>query len=515
MKYFFKSVAFTALFTISFQFLGCGGADLQSAKLYRIQHNWAKANEMLEKAVQGDPTNDEAWALYVTNLFDLKRYEKIAEVIDTARLYAIKNRAQVELVRHNTWVELYNGGLGAYNQNPDSKEQQQAAIGLLESAMKVAPDQPETYELLGDVYFSAQDTAKYISTYEDALKQVRSIHDQGVALGLIVKMEPSQVESAIGGAPSKDTMVYIGGSDSARVYYYRSNDGFFYFEKAAKPPRKWQLTGWRFTNTYEVGMLPMRISTNPYRQLASYYYEKGNKALAQNNKAKAQEYYDQAVPLLIAIQRLDPSDESAGTLIPEIYRKLDQPEKAKSEYERMIAEHPSKNLYSAYGFVLLKNEDFEGAIGAFQKALDIDPAYETALYDIAAAYKNWAAADQKKGIKDEPRKDPKKDTKKDPKTDQKPDVIRPKLEKSTEYFEKVIAIDKKEYNSYMNLMENYEILGRPEKNKEALASLEALKNTDVAKESAYWDALGKVYVRINRPSESAEAFKKADQLRGK
>jgi tetratricopeptide (TPR) repeat protein len=147
--------------------------------------------------------------------------------------------------------------------------------------------------------------------------------------------------------------------------------------------------------------------------------------------------------------------------------------------------------------------------------LDIDPAYETALFDIAAAYKNWAAADQKKGIKDEPKKDPKKDSKNNQKTDQKPDVIRPKLEKSTEYFEKVIAINKKEYNSYVNLMENYEILGRPEKNKEALAGLEALKNTDVAKESGYWDALGKVYVRINRPSESAEAFKKADQLRGK
>jgi tetratricopeptide (TPR) repeat protein len=328
-------------------------------------------------------------------------------------------------------------------------------------------------------------------------------------------MEPSQVESAIGGSPSKDTVVYLGGSDSARVYYYRSNDGFLYFEKAPKPPRKWQLTGWRFTNTYAVGMQPMRISTNPYRQLASYYYEKGNKAIAQNNKAKAEEYYNQAVPLLIAIQRLDPSDESAATYIPEIYRKLDQPEKAKSEYERMIAEHPSKNLYSAYGYVLLKSEDYEGAVAAFQKALDIDPAYETALYDIAAAYKNWAAAEQKKAPKEEPNKETKKDSKKDQKTDQKPDAVRLKLEKSTDYFEKVIALDKKEYNSYMNLMENYDILGKPDKTKEALAALESLKNTDVAKDAGYWNVLGKVYVRINRPSESAEAFKKADQLQGK
>ena len=139
MKYFFKSFSFALVFVISFQLFGCGGADLQSAKLYRIQHNWDKANLMLEQALKADPTNDEAWALYTQNLFDLKRYEKIAEVIDTARLYAIKNRAIVENVRYNTWVLLYNGGLNAYNQNPENKEQQQAAIGLLESAMKIAP----------------------------------------------------------------------------------------------------------------------------------------------------------------------------------------------------------------------------------------------------------------------------------------------------------------------------------------------------------------------------------------
>jgi len=494
MKYSVKLFSFVAIFVVTFQLLGCGGADLQSAKLYRIQHNWVKANEMLEQTIKADPTNDEGWALYMQNLYDLKKYEKIAELIDTARLYAIKNRALVELVRHNVWVELYNGGLSAYNQNPDSKEQQQAAIGLLESAIKLAPDQPETYELLGDVYFSAQDTAKYIATYEDALKQVRSTHDQGVALGLMMRMEPSQVESAVGGSPSKDTMVFTGASDSVRVYHYRSNDGYFYFEKAVKPPRKWQLTGWRFTTTPEVGMLPMRISTNPYRQLANYYYNKGSRALDAKDKPKAEEYYDRAEPLYVAIQRLDPSDENAAAIIPEIYKKLDQPEKAKAHYEQMIAEHPSKNLYTAYGAVLLKGEDYDGAIGAFQKALDIDPAYEFALYNLAATYKNSAAADQKK--------------------DKKIDV-RAKMEKSTDYFEKVIAVDKKEYSSYVNLIENYDILGKKEKSKEALTNLEALKNTDVAKDPGYWNSLGTIYAHTNRVQESTDAFKKADQLKGK
>jgi cytochrome c-type biogenesis protein CcmH/NrfG len=59
------------------------------------------------------------------------------------------------------------------------------------------------------------------------------------------------------------------------------------------------------------------------------------------------------------------------------------------------------------------------------------------------------------------------------------------------------------------------LLGKPDKSKEALANLETLKSTDVAKDAGFWDALGKIYVRINRTSESELAFKKADSLRGK
>ena len=95
------------------------------------------------------------------------------------------------------------------------------------------------------------------------------------------------------------------------------------------------------------------------------------------------------------------------------------------------------------------------------------------------------------------------------------DAIRQKLEKSSEYFEKVVALNKKEYSSYANLIENYDILGKPDKSKEALANLEALKNTDVSKDPGYWNALGNIYVRTNRVPESVTAFKRADELRGK
>jgi tetratricopeptide (TPR) repeat protein len=494
MKNFSKVIVFSLACTFVFVITGCGGADVQSAKLYRQRHDFAAANKMLEQALKSDPTNDEGWALYMQNLYDLNNYEKIAEYVDTARLYSIKYRALVEAVRLNTWVHLYNGGVSAYQQNPDSKEQQQSAIGLLESAKRVAPDQPETYEALGDVYYTAGDTAKAMATYQDALTQVRSTHDQGVAIGLQMRMDPDEVQKVVGGAPSKDTTVYLGGSDSARVFQYRSNDGFFYFERAPKPPHKWQLNGWRFTNTFEVGIQPMKVSTGPYARLGNYYYSKGNAVLA-SNKSKAEDYYNEAVPMYIAMQKLDPSDENASAIITDIYaNKLHDPDKAKSAYEAIIAAHPSKSLYTNYGVTLLNSEDYEGADNAFNKALSIDPAYEMALYDLGATYKNWASSEQKKNAKAD---------------------VRPKLEKSTDYFERVLAVNKKDYSSYVNLMENYDILGKKDKSAQMLASLEAMKGTDAAKDGGYWDALGKLYTRMNKSQDAAEAFKKADQLKGK
>ena len=110
------------LTTFAFEFAGCGAADVQSAKLYRQRRDYITADKMLNKAITEDPTNDEAWYLYAENLNDLKEYEKIATIIDTAMLYSTTHPPGIcRCLRHNTWIELYNGGLGAYNaQSPGS-----------------------------------------------------------------------------------------------------------------------------------------------------------------------------------------------------------------------------------------------------------------------------------------------------------------------------------------------------------------------------------------------------------
>ena len=103
---------------------------------------------------------------------------------------------------------------------------------------------------------------------------------------------------------------------------------------------------------------------------------------------------------------------------------------------------------------------------------------------------NWAAAEQK--VKKE---------------------FKSKLEKSTDYFERLRAIAKTDYNAIANLAENYGILGKKDKQIALLGELEALKTSDAAKDPGYWDQLAKLYAIANKTAESSAAYQKADQLR--
>jgi tetratricopeptide (TPR) repeat protein len=480
------------LFAVSFEFMACGAADIQSAKAYRQRRDYVRADEMLQKALKEEPTNDEAWYLYIVNLYDLKQFEKIATQIDTAMLYSTSHRGELADLKRNTWIELYNGGLGAYNANPESKEAQQAAIGYLEAARQLAPDQPETYDLLGNIYIEGvHDTAKAVETFSQELNSVSASHQQGIATGLMLNMSPSSVERAIGGAPARIQMIPVTQSDSAMIYVYPSKQAYIYFLRAQKAPRDWQLMGWRFTPVETQGLQPLGVSRNAYLFVANNSYQSGVAALARHDTAAAFADFDKAIPLLVTLQQINPGDEDAARLLPDIYKRTNRTEKAKEEYKKLLAEHPSKEYYVNYGYMLMNSQDYQGASEAFQKALEFDANYQPALYDLAATYRNWAKADQE--------------------AKRAPDA-RAKLEKSTQYFERLHVIDKTSFEVIAQLFDSYKLLKQKDKAVTLLAEMEGWKNGEPANHADYWKLLGQLYAFTDHPKESEAAFKRADQL---
>lgn len=480
------------LFAVTFEFIGCGAADIQAAKAYRQKRDFERANEMLLKAINEEPTSDEAWYLYVVNLYDLRQYEKIAEVIDTAMLYSTTHRGELQDFRRSTWVQLFNGGLQAYNENPESPEAQKAAIALLESARLLAPDQPETYDMLGNIYLEGiHDTAKAVEIYSQELNSVASSHQQGISSGLMLNMSPAAVERAIGGAPANKQTIAISQSDSAMIYVYPSKEAYVYFVRAPKPPREWQVIGWRFTPNEVTGMQPLAISQNAYIFVANNHYQKGIAALNRHDTTTGANEFDKALPLLMTLQQIDPSNDDAASMIPDIYKRLNRTEKAKQEYQKLLAEHPSKESYVSYGYLLMNSQDFQGAADAFQKALDLEPNYPSALFDLAATYRNWAKSDQDANRQKD---------------------ARAKLLKSIEYFERLHAINRKEYDVIAQLFDSYKLLQQKDKAVSLLSEMEAWKSSESANDAQYWQLLGQLYAFTDRPKDSEAAFKRADQI---
>ena len=310
-------------------------------------------------------------------------------------------------------------------------------------------------------------------------------------MGLMLHLSTDAVQRAIGGAPARQQIVSMGGSDSALIYIYPSKETYVYFEHADKPPFAWQLTGWRVTTNDAEGLQPLRVSTEAYALVANNYYQQGLAAQARGDKAAANDQFQKAIPLLMTLQQIDPSDEFASQAIPDIYTRMERTDKAKQEYERILAEHPSKAMYISYGTLLMKSNSYQDAITAYEKALALAPADESALFDIAAAYKNRAVAEQK---------------------DKNPQYTTD-LQQSTNYFEQLHAIDKSDTKTLMNLVENYVILKEKDKVIPLIADMEAMKSTSQANTHEYWDLLARAYSFANRPKDAEDAYKKSDELK--
>jgi tetratricopeptide (TPR) repeat protein len=122
----------------------------------------------------------------------------------------------------------------------------------------------------------------------------------------------------------------------------------------------------------------------------------------------------------------------------------------------------------AYGVFLLKQDKFQESIGQFTKAVEIDPNYTDATYNLGVAYLNWGVS-------------------------MKAEVDK-KAEEAAKSGKQV-----KEDKSYQ------------EKFKQAIPYLEKAAQVR-SDDAALWQQLGKVYANLNMVDKSKAAFEKFDQI---
>lgn len=195
---------------------------------------------------------------------------------------------------------------------------------------------------------------------------------------------------------------------------------------------------------------------NQGQQLMSQYRTSGE---AEDSLAAMQKFED-AIKYLQEGRELYPTNSDILLYLSNAYINANKLDVAMDAFRDGVEQEPENKYYRYnYAVLLMEAERYTEAEEHFLKAIEIDPEYTNALYNLGALYVKWGAEMREEAEEQETG--------------------------STEYMEK--------FEASLPHLEKYLALN-PE-------------------DAQIWELLGKVYANLGMEEESMEAFEKADQFR--
>lgn len=211
-------------------------------------------------------------------------------------------------------------------------------------------------------------------------------------------------------------------------------------------------------------------SLDGYKYLGEIYYNKAVKArdeYTRSHDAKdsvtAGEYYEKTISLMQDARKIFPNDSELLVLLSNSYIGAQKVDVAIGAFKIGVEQEPNNKYYRYnYGVLLLGNKDYQSAEEQFRKAVEIDTAYQNAIYNLGVTFVKWGAD----------------------------------LAKANE--------DKKD-NTNTEFMDKYKA-GLPWLEKSLTLS---------PNDASLWELVGRVYTVLGQQDKAKQAFDKADELRKK
>jgi tetratricopeptide (TPR) repeat protein len=204
-----------------------------------------------------------------------------------------------------------------------------------------------------------------------------------------------------------------------------------------------------------------------YQYLGEVYYTLGaNKMVDFRNdgnkedSVKAIDYYNKGISVLEEGLKKFPENTEMLGYKTQAYIGANRIDEALNSAKAQVEKQPDNAVYHYnYGVLLLNVENYEQAEQQLLKAVEIDPNYENAIYNLGVTYVKWGTAMNKEAEA----------------KGQISEDYKQKYQKALPYLEKVVEKDP--------------------------------KNAQI------WELLGKVYSVLGMTDDANNAFKKADELR--
>ena len=345
------------------------------------------------------------------------------------------------------------------------------AIEVLKKDVANNPKSDEGWFLLGHTYGEVDDIEGMIISYDKSLAISSKFEKE-----IIDSKNFYWANSFNKGVNLFQRANNTADEDSAKIFYDKSIDAF---ETAAtiQPDSADTYKNMAFvymsSGRNELAIEPLqelvdlKKELDGYRYLGEIYYTIGTSKSAEFSTSgnsidsiEAAEYYDKAIFVLEEGRTIYPTDGELTRVLNSSYIETGRIAEALESSKILVEAEPDNETYRYnYGVILLQTNDFSGAEEQFLKALEINPDYENAAYNLGLTYVKWGTQ-----LKDQ--------------------------EEETEvYTDEDLA-----------------------KYRQALPYLELIVETD-AENAEIWELLGKVYSILDMQEEAIDAFNKADQLR--
>ena len=271
----------------------------------------------------------------------------------------------------------------ALNDEPDNAEALSLKGQILQALAAETEDARERAILFSEMANAYIDGAKVDSTYRyDHQRWMRMAYVEEFNAGIEVYDEAQYRES---GERREGFETAAAHFRNASMIYPDSADAYFNEASAF----------------YSAGMLDAAIETfrlalergNTDRQVFVFLAETLEQAAEAVGDAPERQFlHREMVDVLEQAVLLFPEDEELRSMMLNAFAIAEEEERALAFYEEEFArERGNKTFLYNYGTLLLRRQDYDAAIAVLASAVEIDPDYTNAHYNLGAAYVNKAA----------------------------------------------------------------------------------------------------------------------------
>jgi tetratricopeptide (TPR) repeat protein len=346
------------------------------------------------------------------------------------------------------------------------------ALDVLQKEVAKNPQSDEGWYLLGTVQGEKKNYEEMIKAYDKSLSVSSKYAEQidNSKKYFWANMFNDGVSQFKRGVGTQD-------KDSAKVFFDQSINSFEYAIQL-QPDSADTYTNLAFVymnaQRFDDAIVPLKKiidlekGLDGYKYLGEIYYNKGitlKEKYKQSNNTEdslaAMQQFNEAINVLEEGRKVHPQDPELLVTLSNSYIAANKVDVAIDAFKAGVEQDPGNKYYRYnYGVLLLGSSRYADAEEQFLKAIEIDPEYQNAIYNLAVTYVRWGTQMNEQADQNDPNATAE---------------YKKKYEAALPYLEKVVEMN--------------------------------------ATDPAMWELLGRVYTVLNMTDDANAAFKKADELR--